>query len=172
MYEDSNTHYRDENGNPQPLPAGYKVHPAFQKMKEATATESGDAELGNPLGKWSEELEGIWGAKYEASQETYTNGSWQASGTISNYGGGNNLTNSTRRMVSKPTRLNWRHIAQSYIYTNSLNMHSALNSHEMKNSEWGAVAYLTQRAYGRNGNEIGVNENYVSDYGSYTGGGP
>ena len=26
MYETSDTHYRDINGNPQPLPEGYKVH--------------------------------------------------------------------------------------------------------------------------------------------------
>lgn len=38
----------------------------------------------------------------------------------------------------------------------------------MKNSEWGAVAYLTQSAYGRNGNEIAINQ--CSNY--YTGAGP
>lgn len=38
----------------------------------------------------------------------------------------------------------------------------------MKNSEWGAVAYLTYSVYGRNGNELGVNQ--CTSY--YTGGGP
>ena len=31
------------------------------------------------------------------------------------------------------------------------------NSHLMKNSEWGAIAYLTHSKYGRNGNEISIN---------------
>ena len=38
-------------------------------------------------------------------------------------------------------------------------------SHMMKNSEWGAVAYLTHSKYGKNGNEIAQNTSY------YTGGG-
>ena len=38
----------------------------------------------------------------------------------------------------------------------------------MKNSEWGAVAYLTESKYGRNGTEITINNN-ESTY--YTGGG-
>ena len=31
-------------------------------------------------------------------------------------------------------------------------------SHMIKNSEWGAVAYLTESKYGRNGTEISVNQ--------------
>ena len=34
------------------------------------------------------------------------------------------------------------------------------NTHMMKNSEWGAVAYLTQSKYGRNGTEVSLN-NYL-----------
>ena len=174
----SNTHYRDLYGNPQPLPAGYKVHPAFQAMEAATATTSGDAELGNPLGKWNEELEGIWVAKYEASREDLVNGNWVAYEDQSTCGGGNKATSTTIRMVSKPSRLSWRAITEKNIYANSLNMYENLGSHEMKNSEWGAVAYLAQSAYGRNGNEIGINQNYLGLYTDgteiprYTGAGP
>ena len=39
----------------------------------------------------------------------------------------------------------------------------------MKNSEWGAVAYLTQSQYGRNGNEIDINNS--SSYITGNGGG-
>ncbi len=38
----------------------------------------------------------------------------------------------------------------------SLNM--TLDSHMMKNSEWGATAYLAESQYGRNGTEISVNQ--------------
>jgi hypothetical protein len=51
------------------LPEGFIVHPAFQKM---TAEE--EAGGMNPFGKWDHELEGIWVAKYEMSQEQSTDG--------------------------------------------------------------------------------------------------
>ena len=47
-------------------------------------------------------------------------------------------------------------------------MYPTLNTHEMKNSEWGAVAYLTYSPYGRNGEEVAVNQ--CSSF--YTGAGP
>ena len=37
------------------------------------------------------------------------------------------------------------------------------DSHQMKNSEWGAVAYLTQSSYGRNGTEINLNNYYTAE---------
>ena len=43
-----------------------------------------------------------------------------------------------------------------------------MNSHMIKNSEWGAVAYLTHSVYGRNRNEITIS-NSGNSY--YTGGG-
>lgn len=167
MYGTSDTHYRDKNGEPQPLPTGYKVHPAFQAMTtEADKTT-------NPLGKWDTELEGIWIAKYQASCEESKNGAaWTAN--TGAYGGGNKLTtnagntSSTKvRIVSKPSRKTWCDIYESNIYANCENMYTELNSHQMKNSEWGAAVYLAYSQYGRNGKEISVNE-CVS---LYTGGG-
>ena len=38
----------------------------------------------------------------------------------------------------------------------------------LKNSEWGAVAYLTESQYGRNGTEVTINDNGTT---YYTGGG-
>lgn len=35
------------------------------------------------------------------------------------------------------------------------------NPHQMKNSEWGAVAYLTHSKYGRNGTEVTINNFYI-----------
>ena len=169
MYGTSDTHYRDINVNPQPLPEGYKVHPAFQAM-----TTEEDLTT-NPLGKWDTELEGIWVAKYEASKETSTDGINWGMANVNDVNDGNVLTtsagnNSTTkiRMVSKPSVNSWRYIIQPNIYTNCENMHLTLNTHEMKNSEWGAVAYLTYSSYGRNGEELAVNQ--CSSY--YIGAGP
>ncbi len=41
------------------------------------------------------------------------------------------------------------------------------DSHQMKNSEWGAVAYLTQSSYGRNGTEVTINNYYTSEESPY-----
>ena len=41
------------------------------------------------------------------------------------------------------------------------------DSHMMKNSEWGAVAYLTHSSYGRNGTEITINDYYTSQSSPY-----
>ena len=42
------------------------------------------------------------------------------------------------------------------------------DSHMMKNTEWGAVAYLAESKYGRNGTEIGMNStNYITGQGNY-----
>lgn len=37
------------------------------------------------------------------------------------------------------------------------------DSHQMKNSEWGAVAYLTQSSYGRNGTEVTMNSKNLNN---------
>ncbi len=94
-------------------------------------------------GGWNSKLEGIWVAKYEASSA------------------GNNKPKFVAGVSS------WRYIAIGNVFTNAQNYNTTLSSHLMKNSEWGAVAYLTESKYGRNGTEITVNSN--SNY--YTGGG-
>lgn len=108
------------NGTNDYVSNGYKVHPAFT---------FGD-----------EELTGIWVAKYEMSMETngvHTETSSAAIGDI--------LTsaNPSVKMVSKPGVSSWRYIRLTNIYTNVRNMNTALDSHLMKNTEWGAVTYLT-----------------------------
>ena len=40
------------------------------------------------------------------------------------------------------------------------------DSHQMKNSEWGAVAYLTQSRYGRTGTEVTINSKNLSNLNS------
>ena len=40
------------------------------------------------------------------------------------------------------------------MYTSARAYATNLNSHMLKNSEWGAVAYLTESKYGRNGEEV------------------
>ena len=139
----------------------YIVHPAFDKSVDN--------------GGWSHKLNGFWVAKYEMSREDYDSASNSWNPTTARYGGGNielndsNIT--TIRMVSKPNVTSWRDIGLNRCSVNSNNYADSMYSHLIKNSEWGAVAYLTHSQYGRNGKEISVNQctGYVTGAGRGTG---
>ena len=83
-------------------------------------------------GGWSSKLEGIWVAKYEVSQ----------SGTT---------------IKSTPGVSSYRSKTIGEMYTLGYNYDRNKESHLMKNSEWGAVAYLTESKYGRNGTAVTSN---------------
>src|SRR5699024_6545451 len=108
----------------------YIIHPAFTT----------NADLG---GGWDTELSGIWVGKYESARS-------DAEGT--------NTGTSTKIKV-QPNVTSWRSITIGDAYTNSLNYSQDLKSHMLKNSEWGAVAYLTHSKYGRNGTKVTINDN-------------
>lgn len=121
----------------------WNVHPAF--------TDGSVENYQN--GGWDRELTGIWVAKFEAS----------SSNSSLDYGGGN-VTNLDVKVL--PNVTSWRNIEFSNLFTNCLNMNKSNNiygipenaiTHLMKNSEWGAVAYLTQSKYGRDGQEVTIN---------------
>ena len=120
----------------------YTVHPAF----------TNGASNGYANGEWDREIEGFWVAKFEMSMETDGSHTETASRDI-----GNVLINTSIKAVSKPGVSSWRYIAIENCYTNGLNYESSSNSHAMKNSEWGAVAYLTYSEYGRNGTKVTIN---------------
>jgi len=132
------------NGTTDYTSDGYKLHPAFNFGGNVT---------------------GIWVAKFEMSMETDGTETSVTSTTI-----GNVVTSSTVKMVSKPERNSWRYIQVSNIFTNSLNYNTSKQSHMMKNTEWGAVAYLAHSKYGRNGTEVTINNNssFMTGYGGDT----
>ena len=103
-----------------------------------------------------EELRGIWVGKFETS----------SSDPSITDGGGN--TTDLDPMI-KPNVTSWRSINVSNAFNVSLKMNDNGNrygfnettdTHMMKNSEWGIVAYLSQSKYGKLGNEnfIGTNK--------------
>ena len=120
----------------------YIIHPAFTT----------NADLG---GGWDEELPGIWIGKYEASSVEGNSDS-----------DADNVT--TKHVKVQPGVSSWRYIQIGNMYTVSKNYAPDLKSHMLKNSEWGAVAYLTESKYGRNGTEVSINNNGTT---YYTGGG-
>ncbi len=74
------------------------------------------------------------------------------------------------KVIIKPNVYSWRNINVSNAFYTSYNYKRELESHMMKNTEWGAVAYLTQSKYGRcNGStceevRINNNSNYITGY--------
>ena len=120
----------------------FMVHPAFMKGTENNFEN----------GEWNENISGLWIGKYEAARSD-TNGSTQGSAT-------------TLKVQPGQTSFRNTKIGDMYTYAREYSP-TDLKSHMLKNSEWGAVAYLTESTYGRNGTEIGFNTN--SSY--LTGGG-
>ena len=105
---------------------GYIIHPAF--------TFDGN------------QLDGIWVAKYEASSNTTT--------PDDNYGGGDDLN---LQVQVRPGVQSWRNISSSTMFAVCRSMTQTggvlagstnIDSHMMKNIEWGAVAILSQSKYG------------------------
>ena len=116
------------------FPEGYVIHPGFE---------------------YSSTAPGLWVAKFEASQS-------DAGANAADY---QNSTGGTSGVIKIQAGVNsWRNISVNDIYTKCLNyaeitlQNANLNSHLMKNTEWGAVAYLAQSSYGKNA-EVWINPN-------------
>ena len=99
----------------------------------------------HPAFEYGSTVSGIWVAKFEASSVEGN----------SNSSSGDNVT--TKTLQVKPGVASWRYIQISNIYTVCLNYNSALNSHLMKNDEWGACAYLSKSEYGKETEEVWIN---------------
>ncbi len=103
-----------------------------------------------------EELSGIWVGKFETS----------SSDPSASYGGG---TTTNLDIMIKPNVTSWRYNQLAKNFSNALKMNDngnrygftdKIDTHIMKNSEWGAVVYLSQSQYGKlgNSNYIGTNK--------------
>ena len=67
-------------------------------------------------------------------------------------------SNDTSKVIIKPNVFSWRSINVYNAFLNSYNYQRELDSHMMKNTEWGAVAYLSHSKYGIN-TEVNINNN-------------
>ncbi len=117
-------------------------------------------------------LAGFWVGKYETSHSGST--------TIESTGSSNtNVTTLTATI--RPNVTSWRNITISNIYTVCTELNktgnpyglntsdTAVDPHLMKNSEWGAVAYLSQNTTYGKGTEVTINDNssYITAAGNY-----
>ena len=99
----------------------------------------------HPAFNYGTTVSGIWVAKFEASSKEGN----------SNSDSGDNVT--TKTLQVKPGVSSWRYITIGNMYTVCKNYNSTLNSHMMKNDEWGAVAYLSKSKYGKQNEEVWIN---------------
>ena len=118
----------------------YIVHPAFID----------DSTNGYSNGGWDDDLAGIWVSKYEMSR---------IDATINEYGKSEQI-----RSVPSVKALG---LTIREMYTKAYEYSRDNDSHLIKNSEWGAVAYLSYSQYGRNGHEIDINnsDTYITGNG-------
>ena len=83
----------------------------------------------------TQNLEGLWIGKYESS-----------------YAG-------IEKIAIVPNATSLRNIKVSTMFSRAQTLSKTnIDAHMLKNTEWGAVAYLTQSKYGRNGTEVSVNQ--------------
>lgn len=121
----------------------YIVHPAFMN----------DVNNSYSHGGWSSDLAGIWVGKYESSH---------SDATSSDEG-------SVDQLKVVPNVISWNKRVLSDYYTIAYNYDRNKESHLMKNSEWGAVVYLTHSQYGRNGHRVSANNSasYITGTSGY-----
>ena len=148
-----------ENKYPNGTSSESAINIVFEsKDKEASnGTENGEW-LTHPAFT-SFNTNGIWVGKYETSydEETYTDSSKFLT-TNPNYAAATNASN----IIIKPNVRSLTNKNVSTFYTLGRGINESLNSHMMKNSEWGAVAYLTYSLYGKC-TEIGCEKVYLNN---------
>ena len=131
---------------------------------------------GSKNGRWltypaftfgGEELEGFWMAKFETGYKDATTTTEAQSNTVD-----------PTKVIVKPSVYSWRSILAVNMFKNAQGMKDASNPygftvnenpHLAKNMEWGAMAYLTQSKYGKQGNamymgsekEVRINNNNI-----------
>ena len=105
---------------------------------DGTSTWNNASGQGNwnihPGFNYSTTAPGLWVAKFEASRSNATSGSEGSANTIK----------------IQPGVQSWSNISVNDIYNTCLNYNASLNSHMMKNTEWGVCTYLAQSSYGKN----------------------
>ena len=119
----------------------YTVHPAFTNESSINYTNGG----------WNEELAGIWVAKFEAGLPDESS----APKTTAVTGMGNSYY---PVFQGKKCSYNNINVSECYLLSKTLTetnnpygFSSSTDSHLIKNSEWGAAAYLSYSKYGKTG---------------------
>ena len=129
-------------------------------------------------GTITEPITNLANVKYSNSKYTSYNASYTTNALGQTLTSTDYATQKISYPVFKPLTYAYNNISTGDSYTiakeiaNASNFYglssSQTDSHQMKNSEWGAVAYLTQSSCGRNGTEVTINsKNLNNKYSKY-----
>jgi hypothetical protein len=119
--------------------------------------ESGNCKVGDYMTHpafISMESTGLWVGKFETGYKGSSDKTSAESNTIE-----------PDKVQIKPNVNSWRGIQVANAFSSSYDYKRELDSHMMKNTEWGSVAYLQHSKYGSASSvRINNNENYVTGY--------
>ena len=130
-------------------------------------TKTTAASTGTSEGTWlthpaftTLDVNGIWVGKFESGYN----------GATTTAAAQQNVADKTK-LIIKPNVYSWRNITVGNAFKTSYEYNRDLDSHMMKNTEWGAVAYLSHSEYGNlgetgNGFSLRINNNsaYITGY--------
>ena len=101
---------------------------------------------------------GFWVGKFETGYDKATSTSASQVNSVD-----------TSKIIIKPNVYSWRSITVGNIFKNSYDYQRNLDSHMMKNTEWGATAYLQHSVYGSQTSvRVNNNEAFITGYASTT----
>ena len=138
-------------GNPN-MAGDYLIDIQFETTTNAKSTGTQNGEwLTHPAFTFGDkEINGFWVGKFETGYKDATTTTEAQSNTVD-----------PTKIIIKPNSYSWRSIQAVNIYKNSQGMKNSGNPfgfsttddpHVAKNMEWGAMTYLTQSKYGKQGN--------------------
>ena len=123
-----------------------------KETKESIGTKNGEY-LTHPAFT-SFDSNGMWVGKFETGYKGATS---TTSAQVN--------SNDSSKVIIKPNVYSWRNITINNIFLTSYNYKRNLDSHMMKNTEWGAVAYLSHSKYGINNNiRMNNNSSFITGY--------
>ena len=129
-------------------------------------TNAVEASTGSAKGEWlthpaftNFDVNGFWVGKYETGYKGATTKEEAQVNSID-----------SSKVIIKPNVYSWRNSTVSNMFKTAYNYERNLDSHMMKNTEWGAVAYLSHSKYGIN-TEVRINNNsaYLTGYSAVEG---
>jgi hypothetical protein len=129
-------------------------------------TNAVEASTGSTKGEWlthpaftNFDVNGLWIGKYETGYKGATTKEAAQVNAID-----------SSKIIIKPNVYSWRNSTVSNMFKTSYNYERNLDSHMIKNTEWGAVAYLSHSKYGINTEiRINNNSNYLTGYSAVDG---
>lgn len=147
----TNKWYNQETKKEEDLPEGYKIHPCFQNGKQTNYKN----------GEWKEEIRGIWISKFEAGLPDDSSAPQTTSVPY--------MKNSYYPVFQgKKISYNYITSAQCYLLSRALTesgnpygFSNLADSHMIKNSEWGATAFLSYSKYGKTGGKYDTEKEVI-----------